>query len=279
MSSFIVTDKIDRSGPEYQPVEGLAQVTTTKYYVLHSDGTLAGNKAVTAMAAVVDQDYETLRSIYGLGDVPGLPSNIYVDVNAGGAYHMTCADTGIHVIPEDAPSLVVAEMDECFQALQGKMDCGLGVGEGHSRAMAITIRPFQVLSGLDGDVQGWWSGGQPYDYFDDGTQDDGDQYSNACNTLGWFYINSLGYDWATATKAAAMTLGKVYTTLTGKTGGFAAMVAELKSIPQPWADNPFPVSQPNPNPNPNPSPTPEPAPNIFQIIWGFLVELYHLIFG
>lgn len=275
MHKFTVTDKIDRSGPRYQKFNkrSLNHSTLTKYFILDSDGTPAGDQAVKDMAAVVDQDYETLKAIYGLGDVPGLPAVITVDVNAGGAYHNTCADTGIHVIPEDAPSLVVAEMDECFQALQGKMDCGAGVGEGHSRAMAMVIRPFKVLTGLDGDVQGWWNNGNPTDYFNDGTQSDQDQLSNACNTLGWFYLNSLGYNWTVATKAAAMKLSDVYANLTGKPSsqGFTDFVAALNKISQPWADDPFtegpaPVPTPTPTPTPppptpTPPPPPTPAPN------------------
>lgn len=281
MQRFKVTDKIDRSGPSYAKAKRtLNKSTITKYFILDSDGTSAGDQAVADMAAVVDADYETLRAIYGLGDVPNLPAVITVDQNAGGAFHNTCADTGIHVIPEDAPSLVVAEMDECFQALQGKMDCGLGVGEGHSRAMVFAIRPFRVLTGLAGDVSGWWNNGNPYNYLSDGTQDDQDQKSNACNTLGWFYINSLGFGWPEATRAAAMKLSDVYATLTGKPDSqmFTDMVATLKTIPQPWINDPF-SAHPAPNPTPTPTPTPVPTPMSESIFTALFIAAVLLVIG
>jgi hypothetical protein len=267
--TFTVRDKIDRSGPLYKKKSlaqrgfsvSVAEQVTVGRFQLNSDGTPAGDAAVQAMAAVAEQDYQTLKGIYGLGDIPGQPIIVHVDTTAGGAYHLSCAGTEIWLIPEDAPSLLVAELDECFQALQGKMDCGLGVGEGHSRAMAMVVRPFKVLTGLDGDVQGWWNGGSPTDYFSDGTQSDQDQLSNACNTLGWFWLNSLGYDWPTATKFAGMKLSDVYASLTGKLSsqGFTDFVAALNAIPQPWADDPF-TSAPTPAPTPNPVPTPVPTP-------------------
>ena len=249
----IDVSKIDRSGSAYTMHFAGNLDATTPNFQLISDGTPAGGQAVSDMEFVCENDYSIVRSIFGLGDVPGRPFVVTVDINAGGAYHQTCADTGIHLIPEDAPSLLVAEHVECFQALSGKWDCGLGPGEGLSRALAITVRPFKVLTGLDGDVQGWWNGGQPQDYFSDGTADDQNQQSNACNTLGLFWLNSLGYSWNKITQQNAPNLEAVYRSLTGKSGGFTAFVAALSAIPQPWADNPF-VGQPVPTPTPNPTP-------------------------
>lgn len=269
MHRFKVTDKIDRSGVQYRPtlsfqdqVLAKAHLHTTNFQ-LNSDGTPAGDQAVADMAAVCEQDYATVKSIFGLGDIPGLPIVGTVDVNAGGAYHQTCADTGIHMIPEDAPSLLVAELVECFEALSGKWDCGAGPGEGLSRALAITVRPFKVLTGLDGDVAGWWNNGSPQDYFNDGSADDQNQQSNACNTLALFWLNSLGYSWTVISQQKAPNLGAVYTALTGKSGaqGFAEFTAALKAIPQPWADNPFTPSPTPPPPVPTPTPTPVPTPS------------------
>lgn len=266
MAKFTVMDKIDRSGPAYaKPKDkwGVRKSALTPNFILDSDGTPAGKQAVADMQAVCEQDYATVKSIFGLGDIPGLPIMATVDVNAGGAYHQTCADTGIHLIPEDAPSLLVAEHVECFEALSGKWDCGLGPGEGLSRALAITVRPFKVLTGLDGDIAGWWNNGNPQDYFNDGTADDQNQQSNACNTLALFWLNSLGYTWTQISQQNAPNLGAVYAALTGKTGaqGFAEFTAALRAIKQPWADNPFTPSPTPPPPVPTPTPTPTPAPS------------------
>lgn len=275
MHRFIVTDEIDRSLHRYTTFTGpYPKQLTVGRFQFNSDGTPAGDQAVLDMAAVAEQDYQTLKGIYGIGDIPGQPIIVHVDPTAGGAYHLSCAGTEIWVIPEDAPSLLVAELDECFQALQGKMDCGLAVGEGHSRAMAAVIRPFKVLKGITGDVQGWWNG-NPVDYFTNGTASDQNQQSNACNTLGWFWLNSHLGSWSAVTGHAAMSLGQVYTALTSMSGqqGFQSFVAALKAIPQPWPDDPF-RSVP-----PLPLPTPTPERNCFQQIWDWIVAVWYLIFG
>lgn len=250
---YIDVSKIDRDWKEYlvapYPLKG-----DTVNFSFVSDGSTAGDTAVNQMGVVCEQDYTTLKDMFGLGDVPGRPFTVTVDQNAGGAYHNTCADTGIHVIPEDAPSLLVAEIVECFEALSGKWDCGLTNGEGLSRALAITVRPFKVLTGLDGDVSGWWNGGSPVDYVNDNSQNDQNQQANACGTLFLFYLNSLGYSWNRIIAAGGNSLGATYSNLTGKTGqeGFTAFVMALKGTAEPWADNPFPATTPTPTPAPSP---------------------------
>lgn len=241
--------KLKVSIPKYTSVGD----TSTPNFQLVSDGTLAGDKAVAAMAAVCEQDYTTLKGIFGKGDVPGLPFVVTVDPQAGGAYHQTCQDTGIHLIPQDAASLLVAELVECFEAQGGAIDCGYTCGEGLSRALAIEIRPFQVLTGLDGDIQGWWNGGQPADYFNDNSQDDQNDQANACGTLGWFYlVHELGYNWDVAVNTGKSTLGDIGAALTGKTGQqvFQDFVNILKPLNGNINDNPFPIGNPTPTPTP-----------------------------
>jgi hypothetical protein len=246
---------IDRSGPRYAIAKrSLNLYLGTIHFNLDSDGTPAGDAAVNDMAVFAEQDYATIKNIFGLGDIPGLPSIITIDVNAGGAYHMTCADTGIHLIPEDAPSLLVAEIVECFQALSGKWSCGQTDGEGLSRALAISVRPFSVLRGLDGDVTGWWNNGTPQDFVNDNSRTDRDGPANACGTLFLFWLKSLGYTWNQIVAAGDNNLGLTYSALTGKSGsqGFTEFTGALRAIPQPWADNPF---TPSPTPPP-PAPVP-----------------------
>src|SRR5438445_1482445 len=106
--------KIARGKLEYRP-----HAIITPYFQFSSDGTTVGDAAITQMGAVCEQDYAAVKAIFGLGDIPNRPIVVTVDPNAGGAYHQTCADTGIHLIPEDAASLLVAEHVECFEALNG----------------------------------------------------------------------------------------------------------------------------------------------------------------
>src|SRR5262249_7561826 len=141
------------------------ELLSTPHFDLRSDGTPAGDAAVQAMQAVCEQDYAAVKQIFNQLDPPpvlqpGTISNqifvVHVDPGAGGAYHYTCQGTEIWLLPEDAPSLLVAEHVEVFQAYTKYWQCGQTNGEGLSRALALTVRPFQVLTGLDGDVQGWW---------------------------------------------------------------------------------------------------------------------------
>lgn len=223
----------------------------TPHFAFQSDGTSAGDQAVAEMQAVCEADYATLKGIFNAGDIPGLPCQVIVDPGAGGAYHQTCQDTTIHLIPDDAPSLLVAEVAECFMAMLPGWDCGRTNGEGLSRALAEVVRPFKVLAGIDGDTDGWWNGGQPHDFVNDNSASDQDQQANACGTLFLLYLRSqLGYTWQQIAAAGASTLGGTYQTLTGMSGtrGFGDCVAALRPIADssghlaiPASGNPFPT--------------------------------------
>lgn len=246
----------------------------TPHFQFKSDGTSQGAMAVNSMQAVCEQDYAAAKDIFGLGDVPSLPFVVTVDESAGGAYHLSCDGTAIWVIAEDAPSLLVAETTEVFMALQGHIDCGLTCGEGLSRALAAEIRPFTVLTGIDGDVQGWWNNGSPYDFWNDNTNDDQNQQGNACGTLSWFYFRyQLGFPWRQTVSTKGSSIGEIYTALTGKDSvqGFKDFVNVLKGAASsngtlviPPSGNPFPIgvvpAPPPPNPVPVPPPVPVPVP-------------------
>jgi hypothetical protein len=241
----------------------------TPHFQFKSDGTAAGAVAVGAMQTVAEGDYLAARDIFGLGDVPSLPFVVTVDPTAGGAYHYSCEGTEIWVIPDDAASLLVAETTECFMALQGKIDCGFTAGEGLSRALAMEIRPFRVILGIDGDVQGWWNGGNPADYWNDNSNTDQFQPGNACGTLSFFYFRyQLGYTWKQIVATSGKSIGEIYTALTGKdaTTGFNEFVSVLRGVEVngnlvvPQSGNPFPIGVPIPVPVPTPVPVPVPIP-------------------
>lgn len=217
----------------YLPVRKRGAALTPLFQFV-SDGTAAGDQAVAAMQAVCEADYESARAIFGGQDVPGLPFTVTIDAGAGGAFHQTCADTGIHLVPDDAATLLVAETTECFMALVGNWDCGATPGEGLSRALAQVIRPVTGLQDLDGDVQGWWKGGQPADWVSQNSPDgDQDNVANACSTLFLFWLHSkLGYSWAAIVQAGGRTLEDAYRTLTGRAGeqGFADFVMACRAF-------------------------------------------------
>jgi hypothetical protein len=230
------------------------RVAATPHFQFHSDGTAAGDQAVAAMQAVCEQDYTALKVIFRQGDPPALPFVVHVDPSAGGAYHLSCEGTEIWLIPEDAPTLLVAEVVEVFEAYAGGWDCGHTNGEGLSRALAQVVRPAQLLVNLDGDVQGWWNGGHPVDYVNDNSATDENQQANACGTLFLFYLRSqLAFSWQQVVAAGASTLGETYQQLTGKPGsqGFQDLVTALQPLQQPDGTLDIP-------PSGDPFPTPAP---------------------
>ena len=242
---------------------------STPHFVFISDGTTTGNDAVVRMQMTCEQDYTQLKGLFGQGDPPGLPFTVHIDQNAGGAYHYSCQGTEIWTIPEDAPTLLVAEVVEVFEAYAKGWDCGQTNGEGLSRALAAVVRPTQVLGDIDGDVQAWWSRGNPPDYVNDNTAPDSDTRADACGTLFLFYLRSqLGYAWDRICANGAADLGATYTLLTGRTGaqGFQDFVTVLRRIDQggqlqvPSSGNPFPIGAPAPPPSPPPQPPPPPVP-------------------
>lgn len=241
------------------------EATATPHFTFTSDGTPQGDQAVADMQAVSEADYATYKGYFGQPDPPALPAQITVDPNAGGAYHYSCDGTQIFLIPDDAPTLLVAEMTEVFMAFSQGWSCGQTNGEGLSRALAEDIRPAQVLTGLDGDVSGWWASG-PQDFVNDNSATDQDQNGNACGTLFlWWLRYQLGFSWNQIIAAGASTLGETYKGLTGDSGqnGFQKFVADCRSagVPNvPQSGNPFPVGTPSPQPQPSPPPTPSPAP-------------------
>jgi hypothetical protein len=232
-----------------------ARAAATPHFQFHSDGTAAGDHAVAAMRAVCEQDFTALKVIFRQGDPPGLPFVLHVDPSAGGAFHLSCEGTEIWLIPQDAPTLLVAEVVEVLEAQAQGWDCGLTNGEGLSRALASVVRPAQLLGDLDGDVQGWWNGGNPADYVNDNSATDQDQQANACGTLFLFFLRSqLAFPWQQVVAAGAPTLGATYQQLTGKAGGqgFQDLVSALQPLQQPDGTLDIPTSG-------NPFPTPAPA--------------------
>src|SRR6202011_945909 len=90
---------------------GQAKAGQTQNFIVFSDGTATGDGAAQAMLDNAEADYAATQVWFGGLTPPGLPFYVYADPNAGGAYHMTCAGTDVHVLsdPVRAPGFLTAE--------------------------------------------------------------------------------------------------------------------------------------------------------------------------
>src|SRR5262249_46234877 len=107
------------------------EVGRSEHFVVYSDGSSAGDSAARAVVARAEADYAAVRAWFGGLDVPagagsqgddrsGLPIQVFIDPQAGGAYHFGCAATDIYIQPDPqlATGLMVAELVEVFEAVQ-----------------------------------------------------------------------------------------------------------------------------------------------------------------
>src|SRR5207244_2116785 len=116
----------------------------TQNFIVFSDGTPAGDAAARAMLDSAEADYAATQVWFGGLTPPSLPFYVYADPNAGGAYHMTCAGTDVHVLsdPVRAPGFLTAEIVEVFEAaINNGWDCAVTNGESLSRVLAFERHP------------------------------------------------------------------------------------------------------------------------------------------
>src|SRR5438093_1571037 len=119
----------------------------TTNFIVFSDGTSNGDAAAQAMLASAEGDFQATQQWFGGLTPPNLPFYVYVDPNAGGAYHLTCAGTDVHVLsdPGLAPGFLTAEIVEVFEAARNNgWDCGFTNGESLSRVLAFDRHPEMV---------------------------------------------------------------------------------------------------------------------------------------
>src|ERR1700730_16862033 len=72
---------------------GQAKAGQTQNFIVFSDGKPSGDGSAEA-------DYAATQVWFGGLTPPGLPFYVYADPNAGGAYHLTCAGTDVHVLSD-----------------------------------------------------------------------------------------------------------------------------------------------------------------------------------
>jgi hypothetical protein len=230
---------------------GQAKAGQTQNFIVFSDGTSDGDAAAKAMLEVAEADYAATQVWFGGLTPPGLPFYVYADPNAGGAYHMTCAGTDVHVLsdPLRAPGFLTAEIVEVFEAaINSGWDCAVTNGEALSRVLAFERHP-EIAGEFNPTEQDWWAQGHK-DYVNDNSAGDTDQIAAGCGDLFLYYLHSqLTFDWTSVSGAGGSTLGATYQALTGydPQQGFTDFIAALAMIDQggtlalPPFGNPFPI--------------------------------------
>jgi len=223
----------------------------TTNFIVFSDGTANGDAAARAMLASAEADFQAARQWFGGLTPSSLPFYVYADPNAGGAYHMTCAGTDVHVLsdPVLAPGFLMAEVVEVFEAdISNGWDCGFTNGESLSRVLAFERHP-EIAGEFNQTEQDWWASGHR-DYVNDNSAGDTDQIASGCGDLFLYYLHSqLTFDWPAICSTGGRTLGACYRSLTGydPAQGFRDFIAALNTIDQggslilPPSGNPFPV--------------------------------------
>ena len=235
----------------HQAAPGEHKAGQTANFVVFSDGTASGDAAAQAMLNAAEADFAAVQQWFGGLTPPSLPCYVYTDPNAGGAYHITCAGTDIHVLPDPvaAPGFLAAEVVEVFEAaISNGWDCGFTNGECLSRVLAFERHP-EIAADFNQTEQDWWTQGHP-DHVNDNSAGDTDQVANGGGDLFLYYLHSqLIFAWPAISSAGGQSLGACYQELTGDdpVQGFKAFIAALVTIDQggvlalPASGTPFPI--------------------------------------
>ncbi|HEY8677208.1 MAG TPA: hypothetical protein VIN39_01065 [Candidatus Dormibacteraeota bacterium] len=243
---------LDAHRKRHQAVVGERLAGTTTNFVLYSDGSADGDAAAQAMLQSAEPDFAAVQQWFGNLTPPTLPFNVYTDPDAGGAYHITCAGTDIHVLPDptQAPGFLAAEIVEVFQAaINNGWDCGHTNGESLSRVLAFELHS-EIAAEFNATEQDWWAQGHP-DHVNDNASGDTDQVASGCGDLFLYYLHSqLTFGWDAIVLAGGQTLGACYQALTGydPAQGFTDFITALSTIDQggtlalPPSGNPFPLT-------------------------------------
>jgi hypothetical protein len=242
---------LDAHARRHHAVPGEHLAGQTANFVVYSDGSSDGDLTAQAMLRSAEEDFNAVQAWFRNLSPPNLPCNVYADPDAGGAYHITCAGTDIHVLPDpvQAPGFLTAEIVEIFEAaIANGWDCGRVNGESLSRVLAFQRHP-EIAAEFIQTGQDWWAQGQA-DYVNDNSAGDTDQIASGCGVLFLYYLHSqLTFGWDAIARAGGETLGACYQALTGydPAQGFSDFITLLSTIERggtlglPPSGNPFPL--------------------------------------
>lgn len=243
---------LDAHRTRHQAQPGERQAGQTANFTVFSDGTPNGDAAAQAVLQNCEADLAQIQQWFSGISLPTLPFMVYMDPNAGGAYHIGCGGVDIHVLPDPqrAPGFLVAEVVEVFEDTQDAgWNCGQTNGEALSRVLAFDRYP-SLAPDFSPTETSWWQDGHQ-DYVNDNSAGDTDQDANGCGDLFLYYLHSqLNFAWSDVIAAGGQTLGETYMQLAGYDGGqgFSDFVADLTQIAPggtlqvPASGNPFPIS-------------------------------------
>src|SRR2546423_1991817 len=210
---------------------GQSKSGQTQNFIVFSDGTADSDGAAQAMLDKAEADYAAIQVWFGGLTPPGLPVYVYADPNAGGAYHITCAGTDVHVLSDAnlAPGFLTAEIVEVFEAaINNGWDCAVTNGESLSRVLAFDRHP-EIAADFNQTEQDWWASGHP-DHVNDNSAGDTDQLASGCGDLFLYYLHSqLSFGWPSICSAGGSKLSACYRSLTGRDAaqGFRDFVSAL----------------------------------------------------
>jgi hypothetical protein len=245
---------LDRHRVRHMAGPGERLFGQTANFTVFSDGSAEGDASAAAIVQAAEADLAAVQQWFKGVSLTSLPFNVYTDPQAGGAYHIGCGGTDIHVQndPQRAPGYLVAEVVEVFEdALGNGWNCGLTNGEALSRVLAFE-RYQQLAVDFTQTEKDWWTNGHP-DFVNDNSSDDRNQIANGCGDLFLYYLHGqLNFAWSDVVQAGGDSLGSTYRTLAGYDGGqgFADFVAGLTSLSQdgdlalPANGNPYPLPAP-----------------------------------
>jgi hypothetical protein len=242
---------LQRHRRRHRAAAGERRAGQTVNFAIFSDGSPDGDAAASALLQTAEPDYTAVQEWFKAIQPPNLPFYVYTDPSAGGAFHITCAGTDVHVSadPVRAPGFLVAEIVEVFEAAQAAgWDCARTNGEALSRVLAFERHP-EIAPDFMATEQDWWGQGHA-DYVNDNSAGDRDQLANGCGDLFLYYLHSqLTFSWNDVVAAGGQTLGAAYQALTGYDSrqGFNDFVNVLALIDRgggldlPASGNPFPI--------------------------------------
>src|SRR2546428_11868059 len=158
---LMAPEVLERHRERHTALVGETLAGHTDRFAIFSDGTPTGDAAATAMLQAAEADYAAVAGWFQDIVPPGLPMQVYVDPDAGGAYHFSCSGTDIHIAadPARAAGFLVAEVVEVFQAAQ---DAGWGCAHPNGESLSLIVgfaqHPELGLAFAHTE-QDWWAAG------------------------------------------------------------------------------------------------------------------------
>jgi hypothetical protein len=257
----VVTPRVKTSyldyGPGGDPPGGdlplnVGQTAHFQFFVTDDVAKARLDPLVVEVADSIEDDYRWLNSIFGT-ELPGPQAKINLDETRMGGTHINCDGTNFWIEANLEDRLrtrfaIVAEVTEVLAfRLSSLWDCGNGLGEGLSRALARDRYPSTPAYSV---TQAWLNSDRR-DFLTAPLPDDKTKESYACNELFLLYLHNevgLRYPWSDIVHNPGPTAVEVVRPLVGNDSGVPDFLRLMDdrfprgtavSLPQ---ENPFPIA-------------------------------------